>query len=105
MKVGLIHLLRGLALHDGDQPNVVIRPKAKERLILKEQVCLPPLLITEKVVDDEKHVSKIKRTPEGGLFYLRSTWHKASGIYNNISRNQEVQTLFDNRGLYDLFKQ
>ena len=45
------------------------------------------------VDDDDKHVSKMKRTPEWGLFYIRSTWHIASRIYNTLSHSLEVQML------------
>lgn len=58
-----------------------------------------PFANYKRVVDDDKHVSKIKRAPEGSLFYFRSTWHTASGIYNNISQNLEVQMLLENTRL------
>ncbi|KAM7505057.1 hypothetical protein LguiB_003961 [Lonicera macranthoides] len=63
-----------------------------------------PFANYKRVVDDGKYISRMKRTAESGLFYIRSTWHQASGIYKRLSRDPNVEMLLDNSGLCSLFK-
>ncbi|KAM7518475.1 hypothetical protein LguiB_017437 [Lonicera macranthoides] len=63
-----------------------------------------PFANYKRVVDDSDHISKMKRTREGSLFYIRSTWHTARNLYKDLIVNPEVQMLLDNTGLCDLFK-
>ena len=63
-----------------------------------------PFANYKRLVDDGKHISRMKRTTEGSLFYIRSTWHTASALYNRLTVNPEVQMLLENTGLCVLFK-
>ncbi|KAM7505288.1 hypothetical protein LguiB_004192 [Lonicera macranthoides] len=49
-----------------------------------------PFANYKRVIDDGKHILRMKRTTEGYLFYIRLTWHTTSGLYKRLSCNPDV---------------
>ncbi|KAM7482124.1 hypothetical protein LguiB_006707 [Lonicera macranthoides] len=101
MKVGLVHLLLGLALQDEHRLNVRAQPEKEGRTSSQGASSSSPFASYK---DDDKHISKMKMTHKGGLFYIRLTFHVTNAMYRNISLNLEVQILLENTGLCNLFK-